>query len=261
MGTSVEPAVAVRTEKRGPVLCLTIQRPPLNILDLATVRELRTKLDEEARRDGVRLVEIRSAFGSAFSAGTEIRDHFRERAPEMLREFHSLIRSVLYAPRPTLAVVEGHCLGGGMELAMACDFIVASIDARFGVPEINLGAFPPVAAVLLPRLIPEKRALEMILTGKRITAREAFELGLVNRVASKPDDLEEEVEKLRNAILRKSPRVLALARRAVRLGSREAFESGLREAERIYLDELLQTEDAEEGLRAYLEKREPKFQN
>ena len=260
MGASVEPAAAVRTEKRGPVLCLTIQRPPLNILDLATVREFRTKLEEEARRDGVRLVEIRSAFGTAFSAGTEIRDHFRERAPEMLREFHALIRAVLYAPRPTLAVVEGYCLGGGMELAMACDFIVASVDARFGQPEINLGAFPPVAAALLPRLIPEKRALEMILTGKWITAREAFELGLVNRVANKPD-LEEEVEKFRQGILGKSPRVLALARRAVWLGSREAFESGLREAERIYLDELLETEDAEEGLRAYLEKREPKFEN
>src|SRR5439155_4741466 len=220
------------------------------------------KLEEEARRDGVRLVEIRKGgLATGFSAGTEIRDHFPERAPEMLREFHSLIRSVLYAPRPTLAVVEGHCLGGGMELAMACDFIVASINARFGLPEINLGAFPPVAAVLLPRLIPEKRALEMILTGKPITAREAYELGLVNRVANKPDDLEEEVEKFRNSIVRKSPRVLALARRAVRLGSREAFESGLREAERIYLDELLQTEDAEEGLRAYLEKREPKFEN
>ena len=136
----------------------------------------------------------------------------------------------------------------------------ASPATSFGQPEINLGAFPPVAAALLPRLIPEKRALEMILTGKWITAREAFELGLVNRVANKPD-LEEEVEKFRQGILGKSPRVLALARRAVRLGSREAFESGLREAERIYLDELLETEDAEEGLRAYLEKREPKFEN
>ena len=252
---------SVVVERRGAVTCVIIERPPLNILDLDTIRELRTKLEEEARRDGVRLVEIRKGgLATGFSAGTEIRDHFPERAPEMLREFHSLIRSVLYAPRPTLAVVEGYCLGGGMELAMACDFIVASVNARFGLPEINLGAFPPVAAVLLPRLIPEKRALEMILTGKWITAREAFDLGPVNRVANKPD-LEEEVEKFRNAIVRKSPRVLALARRAARLGSREAFESGLREAERIYLDELLQTEDAEEGLRAYLEKREPKFEN
>jgi len=147
-----------------------------------------------------------------------------------------------------------------MELAMACDFIVASANAQFGLPEINLGCFPPVASVLLPRLIPEKRALEMILTGKWITAREAFDLGLVNRVANTPD-LQKEVEKFRQGILAKSPRVVALARRAVRLGSREAFESGLREAERIYLDELLQTEDAEEGLRAYLEKREPRFEN
>src|SRR2546430_17459425 len=105
----------------------------------------------------------------------------------MLREFHSLIRSVLYARRPTLAVVEGHCLGGGMELAMACDFIVASINARFGLPEINLGAFPPGAAALLPRLIPEKRALEMGLTGKAITRRGAFDFRVGNPGARQPD--------------------------------------------------------------------------
>src|SRR2546426_6611129 len=157
---------SVLVKREGVVVRLFLNRSPLNVLDLDAIREFRTKLDEEVCGDGVRLVEIRSALGSAFSAGTEIRDHFPERAPEMLQEFHTLIRSVLYAPRPTLAVVEGHCLGGGMELAMACDFIVASIKARFGLPEVNLGAFPPVAAVLLPRLIPEKRALEMILTGK-----------------------------------------------------------------------------------------------
>ena len=261
MGVAPTAVENVLVERQDAVVRLFLNRFPLNVLDLGTIREVKAKLDKEVCVEGVRLVEIwRGQLAKAFSAGTEIREHLREHAPEMLREFHALIRSVLYAPRPTLAVVEGHCLGGGMELAMACDFIVASANAQFGLPEINLGCFPPVASVLLSRLIPEKRALEMILTGKWITAREAFDLGLVNRVANRPD-LQKEVEKFRQGILGKSPRVVALARRAVRLGSREAFESGLREAERIYLDELLQTEDAEEGLRAYLEKREPKFEN
>lgn len=250
----------VLVERDGVLARLSINRPPLNILDLETLRELRTKLEEVMRDDGVRVIEIRGARKKSFSAGTDVRDHFRDRAPEMLREFHALIRAVLYSPRPTLAVVEGHCLGGGMELAMACDFIIASRDARFGQPEIGLGCFPPVAAVLLPRMIPEKRAMEMILTGQLISAREAFQLGLVNRVVDK-SKLEGEVRRFRNAVLAHHPQVLAFARRSARLGSREGFEAALREAERLYLDELLQTEDAEEGLRAFLEKRLPKWSN
>jgi cyclohexa-1,5-dienecarbonyl-CoA hydratase len=148
-----------------------------------------------------------------------------------------------------------------MELAMACDFIVAAREAQFGQPEIRVGAFPPAASVLLPRLIPEKKALEMILTGKTVTGEEAYRWGLVDRLSGGTDGetLEEAAEKFRRAILAQSPKVVDLARRAVRLGSREALEVKLREAERIYIDELLPTEDAEEGLRAFLAKRPPKW--
>ncbi len=246
----------VLVERQGAVARLVINRSPaLNILDIETLRELKSKLENLQADAGVRMIEIRGD-KTVFSAGADIREHLPDRAPEMLREFHRLIRSVLYGRLPTLAIVRGHCLGAGMELALACDFVLASTDARFGQPEIRLGAFPPVAAVLLPRLIPEKKALEIILTGEAIPAQEAHRLGLVNRVAES-FALDVEVEKFGASLLTHSSRVLALARKATRLGSRENFESALRESERIYLEELLTTQDAQEGVRAYLEKRPP----
>lgn len=245
----------VATKREGPTARLTINRPPLNILDLDTIRFLRTRLEDTLGSPDVRLVEIHGG-DSVFCAGVEIRDHFPDRAPDMLREFHALIRVVLYARVPVITVVRGHCLGGGMELTLASDFVVAAEDSSFGQPEIRVGCFAPVASALLPRLIPEKKALELVLTGVTISGLEAERLGLVNRVAP-ADQLEVELDRFRRNLLAQSPAVLALARKAARLGSRSIFEAALREAERIYLDELLGTEDAIEGLKAFLEKRQP----
>ncbi len=248
----------VLVERRGWVARLAINRPPLNILDIDTLRILKDRLTEVQRDGGVRLIEVRGAGEKAFSAGTEVRDHLPDRAATMLQEFHAVLRAVLYSPHPTLAVVQGHCLGGGMELATCCDFIVASDRARFGQPEIKLGVFPPAASVLLPRVIPERRALEMLLIGESITAEEALGMGLINRVA-REDELEAEVQKFTSMLLAKSAEVLALARRAARMPSRDSFETALREAERLYLDELLKTEDMKEGLQAFLENRPPRW--
>lgn len=258
---SAEPEVTndgtpIVSERRGAVARLTINRPPLNILDLATLEAFQSRLDEAVNAEGVRLVEIRGAGRKAFSAGNEVRDHFPERAPEMLRRFHALLRAVLFSRLPTVGVVRGHCLGGGLELALSCDFVLASTDARLGVPEIKLGTFPPAAAVLLPLIIGEKRALEMILSGESLSAEEAQRRGLVYQVAP-ADQLEEKVEKLEGLLLAYSPLVVALARKAARVGSRPAFEAALRECERIYREELLPAEDATEGLKAFLEKRAP----
>ena len=256
--TSAQPSsTVVLAEIHGDTARLMINRPPLNILDLETIRLLRNCLTDVLAVAAVRMVEIYGS-DSVFSAGVEIRDHFAERAPEMLSEFHGLIRSVLYARVPVITVVRGHCLGGGMELALTSDFVVAAEDASFGQPEINVGCFAPVASVLLPRLMPEKKALELLLTGKAITGIEAERLGLVNAVAPAAE-LEIELDRFRRRLLAQSPIVLALARKAARLGSRAGFESALREAERIYLDELLKTEDAVEGLQAFVEKREPEW--
>jgi len=253
--TAASPA-RVLTERSGPVARLVINRPPLNILDIDTIRELNSRLGDVLKCQGVRLVEIRGAGEKAFSAGVDVRDHLPDRAPEMLREFHSLIRAVLYAPCPVLAVVRGHCLGGGMELAMSCDFIIASDDGRFAQPEVKVGAFPPVAAVLLSKLIPEKKALELILTGEPIAAEQAQQLGLVNRVVSSAE-LEDEVASFSGLLLAQSAQVTMLARKAARLAPLAALENQLRESERMYLEHLLSTADASEGLRAFLEKRPP----
>ena len=242
---------------REAVLLLTLDRPPLNILDLNTIGRLREKLEQALGEPDVKLVEIHGS-AKAFCAGVEIRDHIPERAPAMLSEFHALIRSVLYARVPVIAVVQGFCLGGGMELALAADFVLASQDATFGQPEIRVGCFAPVASVLLPCLIPEKKALELLLTSTTISGVEAERLGLVNRVAP-ASELDAELEGFRRELLNKSSAVLALARKAARLTSRVSFEAALREAERIYLDELLKTEDVTEGIEAFLEKRDPQW--
>ncbi|HEV2378645.1 MAG TPA: enoyl-CoA hydratase/isomerase family protein [Terriglobia bacterium] len=250
-------STVVLAEIHGDTARLVINRPPLNILDLETIRLLRSCLADVLAVAAVRMVEIYGS-DSSFSAGVEIRNHFPERAPEMLGEFHGLVRSVLYARVPVIAVVHGHCLGGGFELALASDFVLAAEGASFGQPEIRVGCFAPVASILLPRLMPEKKALELLLTGKAITGIEAERLGLVNAVAPSAE-LETELVRLRRELLAQSPAVLALARKAARLGSRAGFESALREAERIYLDELLKTEDAVVGLQAFIEKREPEW--
>jgi cyclohexa-1,5-dienecarbonyl-CoA hydratase len=256
MATPLPSPTLVLREQEGTVARLIINRPPLNILDIPTLHELNGYVSAVFREPATRLLEIRGAGGKAFSAGVEVRDHFPERVHEMLREFHSFIRAILYAPIPTLAVIRGHCLGGGMEMALACDFALAAADSNFGQPEIELGAFPPVAAALLPRLVGEKKALEIVLRGEPFSAEEACRLGLVNKVVAS-NQLAAEVARFEEALVSKSPRVLALARKASRQGFREEFETRLRESERIYLEELLGCEDATEGLKAFLEKRPP----
>lgn len=245
---------AVGVQRRGGVARLIINRPPLNILDIAAIRELRQAL--EAVMPDAQLIEMRGAGEQAFCAGVEIRDHFPERAPEMLAEFHALVRTILYAPVPVVAAVRGHCLGGGMELVLASDLAVATEDACFGQPEIRVGCFAPLASVLLPKAIPEKRALEILLTGRSLGAAEAERFGLVNAVAS-PERFEEQLERFESCLLAQSQGVLAIARKAARWGTRGEWEAALRESERLYLEELLRLPDAVEGLHAFLEKRPP----
>jgi cyclohexa-1,5-dienecarbonyl-CoA hydratase len=257
MEATTQAVSSVRSEIRGAVAQLTLDRPPLNILDLETIGRFRESLASALDDAAIQVIEIHGG-PSVFCAGVEIRDHFPERARAMICEFHALIRSVLYSRAPVIAVVRGHCLGGGMELVLAADFVVAAEDASFGQPEIKIGGFAPVASVLLPRLIPERMALELLLTGKTISSAEAERLGLVNTVA-RAQDLEEALVLFRGRLMAQSPAVLSLARKAARLGTRANFESALRESERIYIEELLGTEDAVEGLQAFLEKRPPEW--
>lgn len=235
---------------------LEIDRPPLNVLDLATLAELDGALAEIGRaRPQPRVLVIRGAGPRAFSAGVAVQDHRRDRIAEMLRRFHGALRRLRALPTVSIAAVHGLCLGGAMELAASCDLVVAEADAELGQPEIDVGCFPPWAAALYPPRIGSHRTLELLLTGRRLTAPEAHRWGLVNRLAER-GRLDDEVAAITAELTAKSGAVTALAKAAVR-ASEEAFEAAVRKAEEIYLGELAEREDMIEGVAAFTEKRPP----
>lgn len=244
----------IQLEIIGRVATLTVARPPLNILDLATLAALGETAASLALRDDVALVVVRGAGPKAFCAGVSVADHTPDKVGEMIRRFHSALEALSALPMPTLAVVHGHCLGGGMELAAACDFVLASDRARFGQPEIELGCWPPYAAALYPQRLGEARTLELILTGRTLTAVEAERWGFVQWLAPQ-EELEVRVAELSALLTSKSAAVTRLAKRGVAAGVRLPFAEALGENERLYLNELCATEDMHEGLAAFLEKR------
>lgn len=243
----------VRVEPHGPVAEVVLDRPPLNVLDLDTLGTLHASLVALRDRDDVRAVVVRSAMAGTFSAGADVADHARDRAHAMLAAMHAVVRALRALPQPTIALVDGRCLGGGCELAQACDLVVASPRATFGQPEIDLGCFPPVAAALLPRLA-GRRAAELVLVGAPVGAAEALSMGLVSRVA---DDVEAEGRRLAEALAAKSRTALAAAVRALRAGAEGSLDEALDRNERLYRDAVVPSADAEEGVRAFLEKRAP----
>ena len=251
---SAEP---LAVEDRDGARWITLQRPPLNVLDLPTIRALRHAVRPRARRRDLKVLVFRSALPGTFSAGVDVRDHGKDRVSDMLEGFHEVFRLLDGLPQATVASVDGRCLGGGCELAAFCDILLATPRSVFGQPEIDVGCFPPVGAVLLPRIV-GRAAMEMVLTGASVTADEAARIGLVSRVV---DDLEVETAACVARLTAKSGAVLALARRAVRQGGRGSFRRALERTERIYRKELLATDDVEEGVRAFLEKRPPRWQD
>ena len=232
-----------------------MDRPPLNILNISAMEELCVLLETLGPDPEVRVVLL-TGEGRAFSAGVDVRDHTPDRVAEMTEAFHRLCMLLLNLPQPSLAVLNGMALGGGCELALCCDLVLAAEEAQIGQPEVKVGVFPPVAALLLPRLIGRKKALELLLTGESLSARQAEGMGLINRAVPK-ERLEEETQDLLDKLLGLSGAVLRLTKRAVALGLEPSFEEKLRRIDRLYLDELMQTQDASEGLNAYLEKRSP----
>lgn len=236
---------------------ITLARPPLNILNIAMMREILSALNGCAQQRELAAIVFDAAPNSrAFSAGVAVEDHVPESVFQMLDTFHSIFRSMLQTPTPTIAVVDGPALGGGCELMLACDLVIASNRARFGQPEIKLGVFPPIAAILLPRIVGEKRAAELILTGELIESGEALQLGLVNYVVA-PEELENKTQLLLSRLRELSSSSLTMARAALDLATRRDFESLLNEVENLYLHELMKTSDANEGVQAFMEKRKP----
>jgi cyclohexa-1,5-dienecarbonyl-CoA hydratase len=240
---------------------ITFARPPLNVFNIAMMREIGEALNEcLPLRDLAAIVFDAARDTRAFSAGVAVEEHVPETVFQMLDSFHSVFRLLGQISRPVIAVVDGPALGGGCELVAACDIVIASERARFGQPEIKLGVFPPVAAILLPRVIGEKRARELIMLGDMIDAAEALRLGLVNYVVP-PAELEPKLLSVLAKLRDLSASALAMTRAALDLGAQTSFQSTLDQVENLYLHELMKSEDAQEGVRSFMEKRKPEWRH
>lgn len=238
---------------------LTLDRAPLNVLDIPMMAEINAALDAARADRGVRLLLLTGA-GKAFSAGVEVADHTPDKVDAMIDGFHGIFRRLKSLPMPTIAAVNGAALGGGMELAIGCDMIVAAAGAKFGQPEIKLAVFPPVAAVLLPRMVTPTRAKEILLGGENFSAEQGLEMGLLNRVFPR-ESFASDVHAFVAPFLKLSGVALASTLRAIRVASAQPFMPALDGAERVYLQELMKTDDAREGLAAFLEKRTPAWRH
>ena len=251
----------IKFQIENRVARITFARPPLNVLNIAMMREIGAALDDCADRRDLAAIMFDAAPGTkAFSAGVAIEEHVAETVFKMLDSFHSIFRALNQISKPVVAVVDGPALGGGCELVAACDIVICSERARFGQPEIKLGVFPPVAAIILSRIIGEKKAREMILLGEILEADEALRLGLVNQVVPSRD-LSQQAEAVLAKLRELSSASLQFTRSALDLGSNGEFESALTEVENLYLNELMKTEDASEGVRSFMEKRKPEWRN
>lgn len=249
----------VRLERAAGLALLTLDRPPLNVLNVAALRELGAALEEAASADGSKVLLITGA-GRTFCAGVDVADHTADRIGETLPLFHEVVRRLRSIEMPIVAAVNGAALGGGLELALACDLVWAREDAKLGQPEIQLGVFPPVAAALLPRRIGWPRAAELVLRGRVLSAPEAREWGLVSDVLP-ADGFAQAVERAIAELSALSRPALRLAKRALRAGLELEFEPALARAEELYLSELMRCEDPHEGLTAFLEKRRPAWKD
>lgn len=238
------------------ILRINLKRPPLNVLNIAMIRELREVLESNPIVNEARILAIMGE-GKAFSAGVDVADHTADRVGEMLDQFHSIIRLLHNFPVPTVAFVRGAALGGGAELACACDIVIAGEKAKFGQPEILLGVFPPVAMADLPRSIGVRKAVELIFTGEIISARDAMAIGLVNKVVS-DEDFPKHADEFLAKFSKLSRSSLAQTKSAFKkVLAEKDHDKALQIAESHYLNKLMETADAHEGIAAFMERREP----
>lgn len=246
-------------EAEDGVANITINKPPLNILDVSTIKEITSALKIANTSKNVFAVIVTGAGNRAFSAGVDIKAHLPDKVEKTLHEFHEMFHVLTHIQKPTIAKIRGLALGGGCELAIACDMVVASDESQLGQPEIKVGAIATIAAALLSKLIPRKKALELLFTGDTLNASEAQEVGLINKVVSR-DKLDEAVDELVGKLRDKSPIVLQFVRQAIYQGVDSNFETALNGVTEVYLNKLIKTKDAVEGLEAFLEKRRPKWE-
>ena len=256
---SVQSLKHIHLDTAQGVARITLNRPPANVLSVEMMQELATAIESLEYQREVKLVTL---FGSGkyFSAGFELGDHLGDRAYLMLESFRRIFEAIAKVDKPTLAVVAGPALGAGSILAAACDMALAAQSAKLGHPEIRGGVFNTVAAALLPRLVGRKRAFEILMMGTSLAAADAERLGLITRAV--PDDrLEAETAAIVQRFQDASAPVVQLTRRAITGGLDLSYEDAVRHAEDVYLNQLLATQDVEEGLRAVSEKRKPAWKD
>jgi cyclohexa-1,5-dienecarbonyl-CoA hydratase len=239
---------------------LTINRPPLNILNIATMEEMNEVLRSLMENKEVKVVIISGSGDKAFSAGVDVADHTEEKVEKMLHVFHDIFRNLSKLDQVTVAALKGLTLGGGCEIALFCDLIIAADNLKIGQPEIKLSVLPPIALLIMPRLVGLKKAAELLLTGKTIDAHEAERIGLINKVTPL-DSFDSELESFIHPLTELSLVGLKYSKKGITLGLETAFSEGLERIEEIYLEELMSSEDAHEGLRAFMEKRKPLWKN
>jgi len=244
-------------ELQPPVARITLHNPPINVIDIPMMEELSGAITLAEAQAEVSVLVL-SGSERAFSAGVDVAAHTPEKVAEMLTKFHAIFRALVPSRKVLVAGVRGHCMGGGAELAMMCDVVITSDTATWGFPEISLGCYPPVAVTALASIIGQKRAAELILTGRKFSGHEALSMGLASTMvasAEVPDKVDATVAQL-TAL---SGAALAATKKAMYVWDAMHFDKGLARAEKIYLDEVMPTEDAREGMQAFLEKRKPNW--
>ena len=240
------------------VLALTLNAPKANVLDIAMISELTDAVKQFASDSDVKAIIFR-AEGEHFSYGASIPEHQKEYVDELLTKFHGFFRTLIEISKPSFVAVKGQCLGGGLELAAFCNWIFAAENATFGQPEIKLAVFPPVASLILPYRIGQPAADDLILTGRSISAKEAKQLGLVYEISSDPEATAHDF--IKNNILPKSTSALLHSVKSSRFEMNQAFLKNIDRIQEMYVKELMATEDANEGIRAFMEKRDPLWKN
>ena len=249
----------IQTEFKEGVATLTLNRPPLNVLNIEMMGEINTCFESLLKEKALKLLVIQAA-GKAFSAGVDVGEHLGDLVYKMIEVFHKMFRLMDALKVPSISAVNGSALGGGCELAVYCDMVIATEKAKFGQPEIQVGVFPPIAALAFPRMMGRKKALELILSGDVIGAQEALALGMVNKIVPEAS-LVEEVNKFVEKFKKLSGIVLKLTKEATLAGLNDDAEKGLQAIEKIYLGRLMKTNDAIEGLKAFLDKRKPAWKD
>jgi len=249
----------LKFEKADGVARITLNRPKFNMMNIEMMNELNGLFEDLLKDDDLKCVTI-DAEGKHFCTGVEVADHKPDQVEDMIATFNRIFELSNELEVPIIAIVQGFCLGGGMELAIACDVIAAGRSAQFGQPEIKVGFFPPYAAMRLPQLIGPAKAIEICTSGKFYSAAEAQSLGMIAHVFE-DEQLAESAAKIVKEIQANSPLIIRLNKRAVKQHLGLAFKPALAGVSDLFLNTLMKTEDTLEGIASYEEKRKPVWKN